>query len=199
MVDVPVKDGPEEIVFQGRMVEVVRQPMKHQGVVQVYESARRTPGIRIIIPDRKTKEVILTREFRAELDDYDVRVPGGKVFNSLKEFNVHTKSGRDIQPIALDKVKEEALEEVGIVIEEASFFKLSKNGSIMEWDLLYFVAEKWHEHTDGAQHKEFEQGVISAHRYSYAQAEKLITDGTISEDRSAIVLLRWLASVDDHS
>jgi hypothetical protein len=190
--DTPQKDGQEEIVFQGKMVEVVHQPMKHKGVVQMYEWAQRAPGVRMIIPNYEAKELVLTREYRTELDAFDIRLPGGKVFNSLKEWNVHKESGEDIKPIALEKVKEEGLEEAGIVIDEATLLAVSKNGAMMHWDLLYFVADKWHEHKDGAQHQEFEQGVTSVKRYKFAEVEKLLRDGSISEDRSVAALLRWL-------
>jgi hypothetical protein len=192
MTDVPQKDGPEEIVFQGKMIEVVHQPMKHNGIVQTYEWAQRAPGVRIIIPDYETKELILTREYRAELDAFDIRLPGGKVFNSLNEWNQHKQTGEDIESIALEKVKEEGLEEAGIEIDEARLVAISKNGAMMHWDLLYFVADKWHEHEDGAQHQEFEQGVTSVARYKFDEVENLLRDGSISEDRSVAALVRWL-------
>jgi len=192
MANTPQKAGSEEIVFQGRMIEVVHQPMKHKGVVQVYEWAQRAPGVRVIIPDFENKELILTREYRTELDAFDIRLPGGKVFNSLKEWNQHKQSGDDIERIALEKVKEEGREEAGIVIDEATLLAVSKNGAMMHWDLLYFVAKEWHEHEDGAQHQEFEQGVTSVARYKFEEVEKLLRDGSISEDRSVAALVRWL-------
>jgi len=49
------------------------------------EFARRSPGTRLII--EKGDKIILSREFRHELGSYDYRLPGGKVYDSLDEYN----------------------------------------------------------------------------------------------------------------
>ncbi len=44
----------------------------------MFETAVRSPGVRLIIV--KDNQMLITKEFRGELDDYDYRLPGGKVF-----------------------------------------------------------------------------------------------------------------------
>ena len=82
------KDGPEEIVYKGKIFEVVRQPMKAGDAKVVFEIARRSPGTRLIII--KNDKILTSREFRTELDVYDYRLPGGKVFcpvlNPLNQY-----------------------------------------------------------------------------------------------------------------
>ncbi|MEI8091899.1 MAG: hypothetical protein WCG98_06930 [bacterium] len=51
---------------------------------------------------------MLTKEFRKELDDFDYRLPGGKVFDTLNEYNEHRD---DIANYALTAVKRECEEE----------------------------------------------------------------------------------------
>jgi len=51
----------------------------------VFETARRAPGVRLIIV--RDGQMLITREFRNELDDYDYRLPGGKVFDTLDEYS----------------------------------------------------------------------------------------------------------------
>jgi len=47
---------------------------------------RRPPGIRALIVDKESKKILFSREFRYELNDWDLRLPGGKVFDSLDDY-----------------------------------------------------------------------------------------------------------------
>ena len=51
------------------------------------EIVRRPPGVRLLIV--KEGNVLLTKEYRHEADGYDFRLPGGKVFESLRDFKTH--------------------------------------------------------------------------------------------------------------
>lgn len=42
-----------------------------------WERVVRAPGVRIILDDQNSGKILLTREFRHELDGYDYRLPGG--------------------------------------------------------------------------------------------------------------------------
>ena len=89
------KDGPEEVVYKGKIFEVVKQPMKAGEKKMVFESARRSPGTRLLIV--KNNQMLITKEFRSELDDFDYRLPGGKVFDTLDEYDKHLND--DILPL----------------------------------------------------------------------------------------------------
>lgn len=143
MVDTAQKDGNEEIVFQGKIVEVVRQSMKIGEKSVVFESARRSPGTRLIIVDKVLKKMIITKEYRTELDDYDYRLPGGKVFDSLVEYNQFLESGADVIKPAVERAKIEAREETGIIAENVDHIHTSINGATVTWDLFYFVIDEW--------------------------------------------------------
>lgn len=187
MADVPVKDGEEEIVFQGKIVEVVKQPMKISDKSVNFEFARRSPGTRLLIVDKVKKKLLLTKEFRHELDDYDYRLPGGKVFDSLDEYNEFLASGKDIIEPATLRAKIEAKEETGVIASNPEYFYTSVNGATVVWDLLYFVINDWEQ-----AEQELEAGEdITVEWVNFDKARKYALEN-MSEDRSAIVLLRWL-------
>ncbi len=81
------KDGPEKVVYKGRILEIVEQPMRLGDKKMTFEMARRAPGVRLIIADTSRQKILLTKEYRYEFEDYDYRLPGGKVVDTLEEFN----------------------------------------------------------------------------------------------------------------
>lgn len=188
MAAIPIKDGPEEIVFQGKIVEVVQQPMKIGEKSVRFEFARRAPGVRLIVVDRSARKIILTKEFRTELQDYDYRLPGGKVFDKLTDYNAFLLSKKDIIQPATQKAIEEAQEETGVVAASAQHIYTSVNGATVTWDLLYFVIEDW---TQAAQQLELGED-INVEWKTYDEAKKIALSASMSEDRSVAVLLRWL-------
>lgn len=180
----------DEIIYaSGKTFELVQIP-KPDG--RVFEVARRAPGVRLIVADKPNKKVLLTREHRWELDGFDYRLPGGKVFDTLAEFEAFRKSGKDMLQAATAKAKEEAAEEAGIDISEVALFKRSMLGATVEWDLYIFEATNWQLHKDGQSLKEDEQRGIDVQWYDYKELEKMILNGVMQEGRVALVLLQWL-------
>lgn len=178
----------EEVYARGRLFELVhlRQP---DG--RTFEVARRAPGVRVIIADKVARKVLLQREFRRELKAYDFRLPGGKVFDSLEEFDTFRKSGQDITLAAAAKAKAEAHEEAGIAVEDVRFYKKSVLGATVAWDLFVFEATKWHEHENRQALEAGEQidGIIWC---DFAELERMIIRGDLQEERIALVILQWL-------
>src|ERR1035437_4570891 len=96
----------EEIRYKGKIFEVVSEPVEIDGKTFEFEKVRRSPGVRLIIGDGQDN-ILLTREFRRELSRFDYRLPGGKVFDSLDEFNNFRQSKGDI----IEKAKQAAFKE----------------------------------------------------------------------------------------
>jgi 8-oxo-dGTP pyrophosphatase MutT (NUDIX family) len=181
--------GDKQIVFQGKILEVVQQPMEvGSGKIVHFEWARRAPGTRLIIISQDKKQVLLTKEYRYETKAYDYRLPGGKVFDSLAEYNSFLESGADIIEPATVKAKAEAREEAGIEAVNLTFFYKGVCGATVEWDLYYFVVGDW---TPAAQATEDGED-ISVNWVNVNEAQDMALDGRMQEDRSAIVLLRYL-------
>ncbi len=181
----------EKIVYQGKIIEVVQQKIKLGGEEKIFEFARRSPGTRLIIVTPENK-LLLTKEYRSELDDYDYRLPGGKVFDTLSEYNEFLASGKDMVEKAKVAAMKEGLEETGIDIEDINLFSISKLGATMVWDLFYFLVTKYKEHARGQALEDGED--IEVVQVSLNEAKEMCLDGRMQEGRSATIMLRFLDS-----
>jgi len=175
----------DTITFQGKIVEVVE--FSSPDGKKVFEKARRAPGTRLIIPLGEDS-ILLTKEYRQEIDGYDFRLPGGKVFDSLEEYNNFLRSGEDIILPATKKAKEEAKQEVGLEVKDLEHIYTSVLGATMQWDLLYFVIKESIRSEQELEHGED----IEVVEVSRDDALKMCLDGRMSEERSALVLMRYL-------
>ena len=187
--NIPQPVGEEKIVYQGKIIEVVQQLMRVGDEQINFERARRSPGTRLIIIS-EDKKLLLTKEYRTELKDWDFRLPGGKVCDSLEEYNQLLKSGESLLVKAKQAAKKEAEEETSIRVQELEHYYTSKCGATVEWDLFYFVVRV--DKPEMGEQK-LEQGEnIEIGWYSFEEAEKIALRGEMKEDRSAAVLLRYL-------
>lgn len=186
----PEPVGPEKVIFKGKLIEVVEQKMKAGNYEYAVEMAKRPPGTRLIIvsPDKK---ILITREYRPEHKSWDFRLPGGKVIDSLDEYNELLKKGKDLLKMAQEGARKEALEEVGIVVDEMKHFTTSHCGVTIVWDIYYFVVTKYHQHPDG-QHLDPSENIKPVW-LSFEEIKKLCLSDQMREDRSAAVLLRFLS------
>lgn len=183
----------EQIVYQGRIIEVVNQKVNTQGKEQIFEYARRSPGTRLIIISPE-KKILLTKEYRMEVEGFDFRLPGGKVFDALVEYNNFLQAGEDIIPKAQQAAMKEAVEEVGIDAEEIHHFGTSKVGSTVVWDLIYFVVSKY-KHRETGQELDGAGEDIEVVEVSIDEAKEICLDGRMQEDRSVAMLLKYLHSL----
>jgi 8-oxo-dGTP pyrophosphatase MutT (NUDIX family) len=185
-----MQNGPEKITYQGKIIEVVEKPVQMaNGKTVIFESARRSPGTRIIIA--KDGKVLLSKEFRTEINGYDYRLPGGKVFDTLEEYNAFLKTNGNIEEKARAAIVKEALEEVGIAVTTVELLGISKCGATVEWDLYYFLATDFSE-TERRDSGEGED--ITTTWVSIEEAKTMCLDGRMQEERSALMLLRYLST-----
>jgi 8-oxo-dGTP pyrophosphatase MutT (NUDIX family) len=176
----------ETITHKGNIIEVVQKEVEVNGKKKVFEFARRSPGTRLIIPKGNT--ILLSKEFRSEINGYDYRLPGGKVYDTLDEYNTALFSGVDIHEAAKLGAIKEAKEEVGVEVKELSFLHTSVCGATVVWDLFYFVVNDFSETS-----QDLEEGEdITFEFMDKEKVRKMCLDGSISEERSALVLLRYL-------
>jgi ADP-ribose pyrophosphatase YjhB (NUDIX family) len=178
----------ERSTYRGRIIEVVEREVEVDGQKKTFELARRSPGVRVIIP--RDSRVLIACEYRVEQNGYDHRLPGGKVFDSLAEYTTALAGGEDIVEAARRAAIKEAKEEVGIEVLDLSLFHTSRCGATIEWDLYYFVAHQLRDATQALEHGED----ITAAFVERERAREMCLDGSIREERSALVLLRYLAS-----
>lgn len=88
---------------------------------------RRPPGVRAIIINNKD-EILLSREYRYELELFDYRLPGGKVFDSLDEYK-KSMANNNVLENAYKAVAKEVREEVGISVRKPVLYTTSYAGA----------------------------------------------------------------------
>lgn len=182
--------GPEEIVFSGKMLEVVHQKMDLGGKEVTFERARRAPGVRLIIPSHDHSSFLITKEHRTEVGGDDYRLPGGKVFDTLEEYRTARERGVDMQTAATEAAKRELLEETGMTATSYTLLTTSHAGATVEWDLYYFLVGGAKKTESG---QELEAGEeIEVLWLPKDEVRSLCMHGNMREDRSVAALLRYL-------
>lgn len=175
----------EKIVFEGRIFQIVQT---HQPSGEVWELARRAPGVRLIVknPNGTFK---LSKEHRHELGKEDIRLAGGKVFDTLEEFSGYIEIGGDLEEAAQNAAIKEAKEELGLEdIKSIKLIEKSTLGATVSWDLYIFEIS------------DFEVGDQQTHGHEQIEPVDLTKDqileaienGEFNEDRIVPVLLRYL-------
>ena len=184
----PKPAGKKKVVFQGKTFEIVQQKFRAGKHIIISERARRAPGVRLIII--KDKKLLLTREYRPELSKFDYRLPGGKVFDSLREYKKAQGLKVNMLQAARRAGKQECLEETGLIARKLTLFQTTKAGLTVEWNLYYFIVEDFAKHKDG-QH--LHKGEIIYPEWKiFEEARRMCLEGKIQEDRSVGVLLKFL-------
>lgn len=151
---------------------------------------RRPPGIRALIIDKKANKILLSKEFRYDLNDWDYRLPGGKVFDSLDDYK-KSIINNDVLEHVEKTVPKEVLEEIGLIITNPKLIKVSHNGSGVIWDLYYYEITEYEVSNNGAQLEENE--IIDGFVWkSYDEVIQLCTNQEIHEDRTVAVLLTYI-------
>jgi 8-oxo-dGTP pyrophosphatase MutT (NUDIX family) len=183
-----MKNKKEKIVYQGKIIEVVNETiLSKNGKEIVIEKARRSPGVRLIIKTLKGN-FILSKEKRHELEKVDFRLPGGKVFDTLEEYNKFLKSNGNLLIKAGEVARLEAIQEVGIRPEKIEYFATSHCGATVDWDLIYFVVKKYKKvEQQLEEHEDIEVVEVSS-----GTLKKWALSGKIQEDRSVAVILKYL-------
>lgn len=158
--------------------------------MMTYERAERSPWVRVIIVDNW--KICLTKEHRTELNWwsgwYDFRLPGGKVIDTLQEYDDFLEKWWEMKDAAKEAAMREAKEEVGVIPNSIGFLHVSWCWTTMKWDLYYFELRDisiWNQELDWMEH-------IEVSRYDFDKVKELCLNWSIQEDRSVAVLLRYL-------
>jgi ADP-ribose pyrophosphatase len=186
------KHGAERVVHSTRMFEVVQQDMTSEGRVRTFEFVRRCPGTRVIV--EQGGKVLLIREFRYELGREDYRLPGGKAFDDISSFNAAIAAGASVPDLALAAARRELAEETGVEAKSLDHIHTSKCGATVEWDLYYFHCDSFEQ----SLRPDLELGEnIRTEWRGASDVIEMCVRGEISEERSALVLLRSLRVSQD--
>lgn len=157
---------------------------------------RRPPGVRVILIN-KNKEILLSKEYRYELEKFDFRLPGGKVFDTLPDYKASLESDTILENAHKAAIKE-VKEEVGIQISNPRIYTISKAGSSIVWDLYYFIANDFEIIPNGTELEENE--IVEGYVWkSLDEVVKMCLDNEISEDRTVGVLLSYILKNRKHN
>lgn len=182
----------EKIDYKGKLLQIVSwegEPGKR------YEKAVRAPGVRVLAESLDTngkKVIYLSKENRREANGVDYRLPGGKVFDSLDEYNNFTGTNEELKQIALSKAKAEAKEEAGISAGNLELITVSKAGASVDWDLYYFLATDITLGDNELKENEVDD-IKGVEAVTPEKLYQLLTTNKIQEGRSADQLWKWLA------
>jgi len=173
-----------KILFKWKIIEVVEKEFNWRK----FEIARRSPWVRLIITD--WEKFLLTKEFRYEHNGYDYRLPGGKVFDTLDEFNRVINSNENIDNYAKHAAIDECLQETWLIVKSIEPITISKAWSTIERDLHYFLIKdfeenvKWQELEDGED--------IGVEWKNKDELMELCLNWFINEDRSVWIIFKYL-------
>lgn len=147
--------------------------------------------MRLILKDAEGK-FLLTREFRSELNSHDYRLPGGKVYDTLREYLTARGNTASLQEAVMCAAKLEAKQETGVdEIRDLRIFTRSTAGASIEWDLYYLTGIIAAMGAQELEEDELERG-IDVGFYTREQVLEMLRRGDISESRTVGVLFRYL-------
>ena len=178
----------EEILFEGKTFQIVRKRFDNNDKSINVEIAKRSPGVRLIIV--KNKKILIIKEFRFELNDYDYRLPGGKVFDKLKEYQESLKNEENILNHAIEAAKKECSEEAGMIVKKIRHYATSNAGLTVQWDLFYFVVDDFEESASG-QNLGYAEEIYPEWK-TFDEIKQLCLDDKMKEYRSVGVILSYI-------
>lgn len=171
-------------VFKGRIIEVIQKEIDGR----TFEIARRSPGVRLLF--RNGNKLLLTKEYRHELNGYDYRLPGGKVFDSLEEFTEKRGNNENLITYAEAAAKNEARQEVWLLPKSLQLLSISKAWATIERDLYYFLINDFDHNEKGQELEEGEN--ITTEWKTLDEVKRLCLDWSIKEERSVWMLLTYI-------
>lgn len=180
-------ENPWQMVYKGDLLAIE----KHGG--KGFERAVRPPGVRLILKN-DAGEILLTKEFRSELNAHDFRLPGGKVYDTLSEYLAVREDPDALQTAVLRAARLEAKQETGVdEIHDLSLLSKSAAGASVEWDLYYLTGDIGGMSEQELEEDEKERG-IDVGFYTKEQVLEMLKTGDIAEDRTVGVLFKYLSN-----
>lgn len=186
----------DEIVYKGNLFQVIHRTKNATFIVDKskisrtvqYELVRRPPGVRALII--KENKILFAYEYRYELNAWDYRLPGGKVYDSNEEY--YSSYQKDsVNNDIIKKLKQEIFEEVDIEIQRYELLNISHSGLTVDWDLYYFLVDDFIILPNNyVQKSEYE--FIEPRWVDFSTALNLCLDGKVSETRSAFEIMRFI-------
>lgn len=188
-----IRNGEPFIIAEGKLGAIVGFPMLVDSgsghKEKTFERFVRPPGTRIIaIKDNK---IFLQCEHRLEVkNEFDWRLPGGKVVDSFVEYKDYIDINKDMPTgMILSAGRKELREEAKLDSEKLSLFKKSSCGASVEWDLYYIIAEDVTDYAND--HNEGEE-IVDGKWFTHEEVLAMCKSGAIDEDRTVAILYQYI-------
>lgn len=176
--------GYGEALHTGRIFQLTRNE-------KGWELATRPPGTRLLIlrQGETMPEMLITKEFRQSFNDYDYRLPGGKVVDTLDEY-LALDSDEAIYAKIEEAVHRESLEEAGIKPHSMTLYQSTRQDATVQWNLYFMLIEDFEE--VGQQANDYEEEEIHPHWMPLDEVFRLCMEGHVQENRSRAVLYDYI-------
>ncbi len=188
-----IPNGEPKILSEGKLGAIVGFPMLVDSgnghTEKIFERFMRPPGTRIIAI--KENKIFLQKEHRLETkNEFDWRLPGGKVVDSFTEYKEYLN--KEIpEEIIIEAGRRELQEEAKLTSNQIEVFKKSSCGASVGWDLYYLVALNIESYDSS--HNEGEE-IIDGKWFTFTEIEKMCISGEIDEDRTVATLYQYIES-----
>jgi hypothetical protein len=175
-------------IYTGKLFRVMHEEVDLWKKIKTFEYVERAPWVRIFV--KKDNAILITREYRRELDIYDYRLPWGKVFDRLEEYKKFLASGKNLEDAVIATTIKEAKEETGIIIHSCHIISKDTLWATVKRDLYYVQADDFDERN---MIQELGAGEdISVHWMTTQQVLDLMKFGQMSESRTRAFLYDML-------
>jgi ADP-ribose pyrophosphatase len=172
-----VRTISEEIVHEGKHFKLIYETVEIEGKIRVWEYVKRKDGTRTIAVDQNGN-ILLTREYRHELQAEDWRLPGGRL--NYESEPLEKAAQREFE------------EETGFIADNWEYLWSTTPDSTVRYCRHFFLA------TGLAKgKKEPEEGTnITAHWTPFPQAYEMAMRGDIREEISALAIIRLFFEIN---
>ncbi len=188
--------GNPQVEYRSRLFDIVNHDVAFSdGTVKRFQYAERSPGVRTLITHGG--KILMTKEWREESGSWDFRLPGGKVFEEVKDYKHFLEIHPDknlLQTATRLAAAREVLEEVGLELipENLILSHTSKCGSLVQWDLYYYQIDLQRAPSSVSEVMTSESEVIQNVWLSPEEVRTLCLEDRVSEDRTVSFLLKHI-------
>ena len=182
----------EKVLYDNQFFEFIEQEKEflvdNEKKNLLLRFVRRSPGVRALIVNHQD-QILLSYEYRYDLECFDYRLPGGKVFDSLKEYRKSLQENNILEN-ATKAVIKEVKEEVGLKIENPELLWISKAGTSVHWDLYYYTVKDYRIlKKQSLEENEVINGFVWK---SFEEVKEMCINHVIHEERTVGVLLSYI-------